>query len=188
MYLRGEPQWKIAKKESVDTATVSRDLKAIREEWKQHRIEYCQDGVERELSKIDRLELEYWNGWVRSCEAAKRETEKIIDGGGDSKARSEISTTKEFQAGDPRFLEGVRWCIDRRLILFGKDKPKKTAFTDSDGNDLTPSERGQRLGDLFASVRRLSNGNGMAHSAESGGPGGNGKRGPMEDGSTPSDN
>lgn len=194
LYLRGEPQWQIAKKESVSPPTITRDLAAVRKEWAASRIEYMEEAIERELAKIDRLELEYHNAWVRSCQVAETHTDKTIsDDEGD---RHEVGVTKEFQAGDPRFLEGVRWCIDRRLKLFGKDAPAKHANTDIHGNDLhVPIEQKRnRLVAMLATIcERGGTGRGNSSSetngnGHAGGTGGNGKHGPLDSGPLPSDN
>jgi hypothetical protein len=37
-------------------------------------------------------------------------------------------TRSEGQAGDPRFLQGVACCIDRRCKLLGLDKPDKVTI------------------------------------------------------------
>lgn len=144
LYLRGIQQWQIAQKEGVDPATITRDLAAIRHEWQEQRVAYCDEAIAKELAKLDRLELEYWNAWRRSCEAAeKNTTKKVTDENGD---RLEASVTKEYSSGDPRFLDGVFKVIDRRLRLFGKDAPVKVAPVNPDGTKWTP-EAVQKLSD-----------------------------------------
>ena len=134
--MHGEQYNQIAAKESVNRMTIIRDVKAIRKEWRKAREDYCQDSIDVELSRINRLQLEYWNAWLRSCEAAEKVNTKMIReairflGDGTTQVqdeRTEAGTTKEWQSGDPRFLEGYRWCIDRKLKLFGCDAPAKTA-------------------------------------------------------------
>ena len=187
MFVRGEPQWKIAQKESVSNPTITRDIAFVLKEWQAKRVEYCEQAVQIELGKIARLELEYWNAWVRSCEVAEKTSTKLVrDGDGD---RTEAGTVKEWQGGDPRFLEGVRWCIDRRLQLFGKDAPTKQELGLPGSFDA--ESRRTRLTGLFTSIRKRIGTNGVGILVAPGGNGdsslvrGNGEHGAMEDGTTP---
>ena len=122
--LHGEPQWMIAQKEGVAAAQITQDLKAIRKEWAERRVEFCDIGTQQSLAELDRLQLEYWNAWARACEVAEKTTQKLVrDSEGD---RTEAGTVKEWQGGNPAFLAGYYMCIDRKLKLFGKDAPIKT--------------------------------------------------------------
>lgn len=99
LYLQGRLQADIASELGLSEATVSRDLKALHKEWLAgSRIGFSKAKA-RELAKIDRLEREYWEAWKRSR----------IEG----------------QAGDPRFLAGIQWCIERRCKIMGIDAPTK---------------------------------------------------------------
>jgi hypothetical protein len=40
---------------------------------------------------------------------------------------------QDGQIGDPRFLAGVQWCINKRCEILGLDAPAKFAPTDVDG-------------------------------------------------------
>jgi len=120
LYLRGWLQVDIAEKLGVDRSTVSRDLKALHREWLASALADFSEAKAQELAKIDDLEREYWRAWERSCEDAetvrKEGTTKILD---------KIVKTAKGQAGDPRFLSGVQWCLERRCKILGLDAPEK---------------------------------------------------------------
>ena len=134
LYLKGTLQADIAAKLSIDQSTVSRDIKALFAEWRKSALVDINEAKARELAKIDALELTYWAAWERSCEDAETETRKtkgVIkryeDGDGQFVAErpAEVDKTSKGQAGDPRFLQGVQWCIERRCKILGVDAPEK---------------------------------------------------------------
>jgi hypothetical protein len=129
LYLKGWLQVDIADEIGVDTSTVSRDLKAIRGEWLQSTLMDFNEARAQELAKIDNLELTYWQAWQRSTENKEVESTKVIESGkGEDRKpeRLEAATRSEGQAGDPRFLQGVQWCIERRCKLLGLDETNGT--------------------------------------------------------------
>ena len=103
----------------------------LREEWKRERIHNMDEAKNVELQRIDRLETTYWEAWERSIEKLKktkdkqRATPRRTDGGGTEMsvltADKEVMT--EERLGDPRYLEGVRWCIQKRCEIMGLDAP-----------------------------------------------------------------
>jgi predicted transcriptional regulator len=124
LYLRGDTQMEISKKIGISQSVVSRDLKFIQEEWRRERIMDINEAKQRELARIDALEREYWDGWERSKLNAEKETIKAT-GSGAKADKMEKRKTTEGQSGDPRFLQGVGWCIDKRCQVLGVDAPKK---------------------------------------------------------------
>ena len=140
LYLKGMYQTDIAEKLGLSQPTVSRDIQVLIDEWKVERVYDINEAKARELAKVDNLELEYWDAWRRSQENAEKQTVKqkgaIVDG---KKKVVPIEGTKitEGQVGDPRFLTGIQWCIERRCLILGVDAPKKSEFTGKDGAPLT---------------------------------------------------
>jgi len=124
LYLQGWTQPEIAEEFEVSQPTISRDLAALREEWLQSALVDFNEARSKELAKIDALELEYWEAWHRSIQDAERETKKAI-AVGDKEVKREATKTTEGQAGDPRFLSGVQWCINKRCEILGLDAPKQ---------------------------------------------------------------
>lgn len=134
MYLRGEAQYIIAEKLGVSTGQISQDLKKLATQWQQSITENMDSIKARELEKINKLEKEYYDAWIRSCDVKtkksmkkKASTTKLGRAlGADEK---EQTFTEEQQIGDPRFLEGVRWCITKREEIFGYGAAKKMDLT-----------------------------------------------------------
>jgi len=132
LYLQGFIQADIADKIGVCQQTISNDLKSLHKEWIASALVDFDEAKAQELAKIDRLEREYWAGWDRSREDAETSTAKV-KGDGDKEA----TKTVKGQAGDPRFLAGIQWCIDRRCKILGVDAPKRHEITGEGGEPLT---------------------------------------------------
>jgi hypothetical protein len=78
-------------------ATVAKDLQALRKKWQEEASLSTQQFLERELQRIDRLELEAWKEWdVRK---------------------------------DPRLLNTISNCIDKRIDLLDLKSPRKVDVT-----------------------------------------------------------
>ena len=137
LYLHGWLHADIAKDIGVAQSTVSRDLVALHGEWKKSALLDFNEAKARELAKVDRLEREYWEAWERSKQGQKRTTVKGRGGSEDDEpTHKEKSVTLDEGTGDPRFLQGVQWCIDRRCKVLGVDAPQKLEHTGKDGGAL----------------------------------------------------
>lgn len=147
MYLRGLYQSDIADSLGVDQATVSRDLAELRKEWLERSINHIDQKKAIELSKLDRLEVTYWEAWERSRENAETVINRSTPNGPIHEERS------EGQSGNPAFLEGVLKCIAKRCEILGLDAPKKIAPTSPDGENpyMTAS-----VEDLILLARRIA--------------------------------
>jgi hypothetical protein len=114
-YLRGQYQHEIAQRENVDQATISRDLKALQARWKASGIRNLDAHKERELTRIAQLERTYWEAWERSLQERQTSHTRTV-----TTARGnfdESGQKTEKRDGDPRFLDGVRRCIEARCRL-----------------------------------------------------------------------
>ena len=134
LYLQGWLQANIAKELDISPATVSRDIKVLQKEWQQSALVDINAAKARELARVDRLEREYWDAWERSCKDAETITQKTKgvvqrkqdeDGTFVAEQPAEAAKTTKGQAGDPRFLAGIQWCIDKRCKILGIDAPEK---------------------------------------------------------------
>ena len=134
LYLQGWLQADIAGEIGISPATVSRDIKALQKDWLASALIDFDKAKAGELAKVDRLEREYWQAWARSCEDAETVTEKARASKGSERPDS-VEKTKQAkgQAGDPRFLSGIQWCIEQRCKILGVEAPKKTELTGKDG-------------------------------------------------------
>lgn len=139
-YLRGASLRKIGEIVGTSHVTVLNDINTIRERWKSNAERDLGERISEELAKIDNLESEYWNAWNRSREERKRQRLRT-SGMGDVRAGKsdvvEIDRTNETEEliGDPRYLAGVQWCIERRCKLLGIDAPTKADFSISGKNN-----------------------------------------------------
>lgn len=126
LYLQGRIQADIGEELDINQSTVSRDLQALQEEWKNSSLIDIDEAKAKELAKVDRLEREYWDAWERSCldEETKRLEGTLAAGEEKGKTTKQV-VTRKGQAGDPRFLTGIQWCIERRCKILGIDAPAK---------------------------------------------------------------
>jgi hypothetical protein len=171
-YLRGLSQAKIAQAENVNQGQISRDLAVIREAWLASAVMAMDARKAQELAKIDRLETIAWDAWEQSCKSAEIyhtgvDKGRVNKDGKPLPERQKSWKTIKGQFGDPRFLERVAWCINKRCELLGLDPPKKLAPTNPDGTDeytggLTPAQRMAGLRELVSRFRSEQSGGGPA--------------------------
>lgn len=128
LYLKGWRQSRIAEELGTTQATISRDLKAMQHEWLKASLISFNEAVSKEIAKIDLLEITYWQAWERSIEPFKSKTVKAR---GNPRTEEELKATAEQtlktedRNGDPRYLQGVQWCIERRIKVLGLDAPER---------------------------------------------------------------
>jgi hypothetical protein len=151
-YLQGWTQAQMAEKLGIDRSMVSRDLKAIQEEWKRNTTFALDEYKARELAKIDHAERCYWEIYERSIEefrsktimakAVNQSNENGQKGQSQSVAKpiSQVIHT-ESRNGDSRALDGVLKCIERRCKLLGLDAPQKREHIGKDGGPITVEQR-----------------------------------------------
>jgi len=129
-YLRGHSQSEIADKLGLTQQQISYDLQAIQAEWLKNTTMALDEYKARELAKIDHAERCYWEAWERSIEEFRSRTIKAKGIKADQKIQAkpeqaEQTIYTENRCGDPRFLDGVLKCIERRCKLLGLDAPAK---------------------------------------------------------------
>lgn len=152
LYLEGKNQYQIAdalKQLGMEGGQqlVSTDIKAITDEWKAARIRDYDALVTLEMQRIAALEQEYRDGWLRSRQPRKVEHTRAVEG---DRARQEASVQQEERVGNPRFLDGIGRCIDRRRALLGLDVPQRIPV---DLDSLTTAQlRRLAVGEPFEQV------------------------------------
>lgn len=121
LYLRERlTQAEIGARLGMSREMVSYDLRAMQREWLKAGFMDLTAHKARELAKIDELELTYWAAWERSTGAREISTTgKTATGAAHAQIR------KETREGNPAFLAGVQWCIERRCKLLGMDAPTR---------------------------------------------------------------
>jgi hypothetical protein len=136
LYLKGKRQTDIASELGIVQSQVSYDLKEIHKRWRESALVDMNEAKHRELAKIDELERTYWDAWQRSCgEKTKTKTEKVGREGA-----TKASVEKDQMLGNPAYLTGVQWCIERRCKIFGIDAPDKLDVRMKDVSQLSDDE------------------------------------------------
>lgn len=142
-YLQGKYQADIARLVGVKQQQISQDLAAIRKDWETSALVDFNEAKAKELAKIDLLEQTYWDAWFKSLEPIKKSTKKMsgkVDKakGATGQLPSTFDTTDvvEQRLGDPRYLDGIQKCIQKRCELLGLDAPLRIAETDVEGKGI----------------------------------------------------
>lgn len=148
-YLQGYGYRKIAQIIEEQTGvrithtTVGKYVKQSLQEWKDERLKKIDDQKAVELQRIDKLEQTYWQAWEKSLEDVKKTKNRqraVPKASGGSTEMSVFSADKEIateeRLGDPRYLQGVQWCIQKRCEILGIDAPTQIN-TNITGNVIT---------------------------------------------------
>lgn len=108
----------------VSRQQIHKYIKSIKADWHNEALNNVEERIEKELSKINTVEREYWREWQRSKE--KKRTE-IKTGGTSGKGVHKKATVKtEIMMGDPSYLSGIERCIKQRREMLGLDAPIKS--------------------------------------------------------------
>lgn len=118
LYLAGLTQTQIAARLGIAQCTVSFDLEAAREEWRQRMVADYDALKSEEIAKISLVWAEAHAAWERSQKAAEERRKKEQQGGraGD---HSVEETVLRGQCGDPRYLAVMDSCIDKMCKIYG---------------------------------------------------------------------
>ncbi len=121
IYLEGNGVLKIVslfqKRAGTDYALTFQDvvqaLERIRERWGKQTSDNYDKYVQRELAKLDKIEVDNWEAWEESKKDLTGTSQKTLPDGG-------IVTeewTKSAGGGNPKFLDAVGKCIAQRITL-----------------------------------------------------------------------
>ena len=133
LYLQGKTQQQIAEyigrsfygdPEFLSRQMIAKDLAAVYKLWQREAVLDLNQAIITELARIDQLERTFWEAWARSQDDIKTRT--VRERGKKDKAGSELVIMSEERTGDPRYLDGIMKCIERRCRLLGLDAPKQT--------------------------------------------------------------
>jgi hypothetical protein len=127
LYLEGKTFMQIADELQMTYQRVYKSMQIARELWRTRAADSIARHKEREITKLDVVELEAWRGWQRSIgvvtiETVKNKTEDEIN-------FDERTTRSEPHAGDPRFLAIITTCVEQRRRLLGLDAPTQVSVT-----------------------------------------------------------
>lgn len=147
MYLKGYSQAAIAtwlsknRKYTLSTVTIGKDLRKIRESWRERALSNYGELVDQQLMKLDLIEKTLWEAWVRSVGEVKEESTKgegraelvetVTEKGVERKAKivtlpsKTTRTTKiRYMAGDPSYMAGITRVIELRCKILGVLSPE----------------------------------------------------------------
>lgn len=131
-YLQGLNQGDIATKVGIDQTTVSRTLKTLQAKWAEKSVMNIDARKRVELERIDLVEREAWQAWERSKgdkteqltrskalpsvkDPSKLEVQPVTD----------IQQRKWVTEGNPKYLNVIMECVERRCKILGIDAPIK---------------------------------------------------------------
>lgn len=144
MYLECQSMADIGRQLGVSAQTIYKDICWAREQWRTRAADAIEVLKQRELAKIDHLEVEAWRGWLRSTGRTvivKHDTGSGTLGRGELGQIDKTSETVEYKAGDPRFLEIIKGCIESRRKILGIDAPARSSIENPDGTPLLTGVR-----------------------------------------------
>jgi hypothetical protein len=137
LYLQGRTQRDIAEVVGVSQGQVNHDLKLIQQRWRESSIMDMNEAKQKELARIDEVEIQFWEAWERSKSERTRARQESDGKSKDGKPNVVRATMeKEQRDGNPAFLAGVMSCIERRCKLLGLDAPAKSELTGKDGGPV----------------------------------------------------
>jgi hypothetical protein len=146
----------IAEAVGVTQPTISKAIAKLHGRWRAEQITDTNLAIQIELERISNLEREYWSAWERSREnrairSTKQTKKPAPNGRGPGSEKTEAGLRTEARDGNPKFLEGVRWCVAKRIELLGLLPSQRPtgAWPPSSGDDALPAVD-SRMGELLA--------------------------------------
>lgn len=130
---------------TLSLAMISITLKGLFAEWREQAVNKIDELKARDLAKLLDVERTATEAWERSLQNSEKTThehdEVPIDPGKNYGSKKKpkkpvlrVSVIKENRDGDPRFLEIILKCIERRADILGYRPNKKI----EDGGEQTP--------------------------------------------------
>jgi hypothetical protein len=110
----------LAKQLGVSSGVVTKSLKDVRAEWRETDIRNWDQLVDYELAVLNALEEEAFAEWHRSKLDAETVSEETNEHG-----EYKTKVSMKGQTGNPRYLDVIIKCIQKRAELLGLDKPKQ---------------------------------------------------------------
>lgn len=145
MYLEGKTQNEISLICHCAIGTVNRDLKIINARWLADATTNLAERKARELAKLDNLEGQAWISFFESkltTERGQGQRKKPPQKKGDKIYETTSTFSKEIEsAGDPRFMNIIADCIERRCRILGVDAPGKLELSGNDGGPIEYKNR-----------------------------------------------
>lgn len=161
LYLQGKSQRFIAEKLQTSLGTVNRDLTTLRNQWKKNAAADMDEAIGRELAKLDKLEEQAWESYFLSLKTTQTHNGQNSRPGQKKGERAKKSTSQNITitetAGDPRFLNIVENCIERRCKILGIDAPGKVEVTGKNGGPMEFKDKSNAVISTLAELLKAQN-------------------------------
>lgn len=127
----------IGKDYTLSKSTIGNDVKKILEEWRNERLEIIDQMIDVDLLELRHIKRECWESWEKSkTKESHKYKYKRKPGGGVSEKILEESTV-EKTAGDPRYIEKILTCMEKRQTLLGYAAPKRVEHSGKIDSNVT---------------------------------------------------
>lgn len=140
MILQGRTQQEIGNYLEVDRSLISREIKAIRQEWKQSGLRDFDEERGQKLAELELVKAELWSAWDESKTAQESTAvEKVSSASGSSSlnsARTKYLVKKQTKPGDVSYMSGIVNCIKEQsklLALYPEEITGGQSITLTDG-------------------------------------------------------
>jgi hypothetical protein len=136
LYLQGKTQQEIAdhlnneRDYQLSRTQIKYDLKTLHQRWLASALVDYDAAQAVEIAKINQLEEEYWVAWERSVGQRVTQTTRAFAGGERRSQSRAVILKREDTVGDPRFLQGVQWCISKRIEILQLKLPERVIVED----------------------------------------------------------
>lgn len=97
----------------VSPDTIRSDIRKARQRWIDTQIDDIGEHQQNQLAQVDHLMKEAWDAWYDSRRPQITTKTRVVAG-----ERREDIEVKE-QAGDPRYMDIIKWCVNERSKLLG---------------------------------------------------------------------
>jgi len=124
------------RKHTLSHTQIGTDMNRMLKDWRKDRESSIDEWVNAELLKLDKLEQTYWASFEKSIKALTKTKTKT--GSNSFGAIDETTMEDMLMLGDPRYLQGIERCIQKRCDLLGLDMPKEISIkTNLDVTEFT---------------------------------------------------
>jgi len=145
---------------------VFKDMQKAMIDWKKTRFKNIDDYIQKDLEKLDKMEMAAWEAWEKSCTGKERTKSRKSKRA--NKVDADVETPDHYgydenmtetSAGNPRFLDILLNIQQRRAKLLGYDAPIKLDVGGPNRNDELTRYDLKAVPDdiLFAAVDAIQN-------------------------------
>ncbi|MCX5986762.1 MAG: hypothetical protein NTX54_09715 [Chloroflexi bacterium] len=122
LYLHGYAIDEIASLTGLGERMVQSEITARRKGWTQRAQLDVQTATFQQLDRIDAIERDAHDGWMRSLGQVNVETKQATSASGGNVNRATVRNAGN-RDGNPVFLARMAWCVEQRCKLLGLEKP-----------------------------------------------------------------